>query len=252
MKKSLVPLIISLSLVVLLTTLVVNTRPEMRNQGTTDSEGDKPNISLNNNQEESTHGSYKPRTNIMDRNAVLNMLVKAYTELHKGNIPEAEDKVRTVLIFQPENNEALSLLGKIYYLKHEYKKAEMIFRQQARINRKSAAAYNNLGQVLLKQNKCALAALQFQVAQGLDPGSGLIALNLSGAYSLQGKKQDSLKSFKRAFELLGPQIVIVANHSALDNIRHEQEFQDILRKAYDELAAKRKKADKSPGANKKK
>ena len=176
----------------------------------------------------------------MDEKKVLNLLLQAYSELDKGKLEAAEEKVKTVLVFQPENIEALSLLGKIYYLEHEYIKAEMIFTRQVKLNKKSASAYNNLGQVLLKQKKYSRAALQFQVAQGLDPESGLIALNLAGAYSQQGKKKESLASFEKASKLLGTRIITVANHPALDSIRNEKEFNDILTKAYKELSLKQK------------
>jgi Tfp pilus assembly protein PilF len=182
----------------------------------------------------------------MDKKTVLTMLLQAYSALENGDVVNAEDKVKTVLVFQPENLEALSLLGKIYYLRHEYKNAEMIFRQQVRLNKNSASAYNNLGQVLLKQKKCVQATLQFEAAQKLDPDSGLIALNLSSAYSQQGKKKESLDSFKKAFELLGPKIITVVNHPALGNIRNEKEFKEILRKAYDELSVKNNKLESKP------
>ncbi len=253
MKKSLVPLIVSLSFIVLLTTVIVNTRPEMRNRVTTDS-GTKESraIYLSNIGVSEEHDLYKRGKHIIDKKAVLNMLIQAYSELHSGKMAEAEDKVKTVLVFQPENNEALSLLGKIYYLQHKYRKAEMIFRQQVRLNKKSAVAYNNLGQVLLKQKKCSQAALQFVAAQELDPESGLIALNLSGAYSRQGKKKESLASFKKAFKLLGPRIITVANHSALDNIRQEKEFKNILKKAYKKLSIEQKNIDQPASAENKK
>ncbi|MDD5698613.1 MAG: tetratricopeptide repeat protein [Victivallaceae bacterium] len=242
MEKSLVPLIVSLSLIVLLTAVIINTTPEMRHPAAaTDAGTKKPGaIHLSNIHPPADPGP-KPRNYLMDKKALLNMLLQACSELDNGKIDEAEDKVQTVLVFQPENSEALSLLGKIYYLQHKYKKAEMIFRKQVKLNKKSASAYNNLGQVLLKQEKCSQAAVQFRLAQELDPESGLIALNLSGAYSRQGKKRESLVSFKRAFELLGTRIITVANHADLDHIRHEKEFREILAKAYQELSATPKK-----------
>ncbi|MDD5727371.1 MAG: hypothetical protein PHV59_02295 [Victivallales bacterium] len=85
---------------------------------------------------------------------------------------------------------------------------------------------------MLKQHKGAQAIAQFLIASELDPDSGLIALNLSGAYSLEGRKQESLESFEKAFKLLGSKIITVVNNPALDNIRNEEEFKGILRKAY--------------------
>ena len=242
MKKSLVPLIVFLFCIVLLTAVIVNTRPEMRNPIIrSESNSKEPHaIFLSNTDSERNPELRIVKKHIMDDKRVLQILLQAYSELDKGKISVAEDRVKTVLVFQPENNEALSLLGKIYYLQHKYKKAELIFQQQVKINKKSAGAYNNLGQVLLKQKKYSRAASQFLVAQNIDPESGVIALNLSGAYSQQGKKSESIESFKKAFKLLGIRVITVANHSALDNIRKEKEFRDILKKAYKELSIKQK------------
>ncbi len=244
-KKSLAPLIVSLFCIVLLTAVIVNTRPEMRNPVTVANSKSKKRgvIYLDNIATTKKSKLHSSQEHGMDEKKIVNMLLNAYSDLDKGKIAESEDKVKTVLVFQAENNEALSLLGKIYYLQHEYKKAEMIFTKQVKLNRKSASAYNNLGQVLLKQKKYSRAALQFQTAQDLDPESGLIALNLSGAYSQQGKKEESLASFKKAFKLLGTKVITVANHPDLDNIRQEKEFRDILKKAYKKLSLKQRNSD---------
>jgi tetratricopeptide (TPR) repeat protein len=101
-------------------------------------------------------------------------------------------------------------------LKHEYGNAEKIFTKQIKVNAKSASAYNNLGQVLLKQEKYSRAVIQFKKALELDPESGLIALNLSGAYAKQGKKEEAITAFDKAFSLMGTSIINVANHPALD------------------------------------
>lgn len=241
MKKSLVPLIVFLFCIVLLTAIIVSTRPEMRNP-ILPAKLEKPDdIYLSNIEIAKEPELRKRQKHLMDEKKVLNLLLQAYSEIDKGKLKEAEDKLKTVLVFQDKNNEALSLLGKIYYLQNEYKSAEDIFTKQVQIDKKSASAYNNLGQVLLKQNKYSRAALQFQTALKLDPASGLIALNLAGSYSQQGKKKESLAAFEKAFELLGPRIISVAKHSTLDNIREEKEFRDILKKAYKELSIKQKK-----------
>ena len=239
MRKSLLPLIIFLTAIVVLTAVLVNTRPKMRlgeKQGQVQDKASA--INLSTQKREYTPVPVKHEEFSINAQTASRMLYQAYDKLEKGKIEEAADKVKTVLVFQPENIEALSLLGKIYYLQHNYKNAELIFRRQASLNKKSASAYNNLGQVLLKQNKYSQAVTQFRAAQKLDPKSGLIALNLSGAYSREGKKEESLKSFKEAFKLLGSKIIPVANHPALDNIRDEEQFKEILRKAYKQLPRK--------------
>ena len=245
MKKSLVPLIVFLFGIVLLTAIVVSTRPEMEPPTASDSKSEKKDTMYLSNIDIAKEPELRRRQkHILDEKKILNLLLQAYSELDKGKIEAAQDKVKTVLVYQEKNNEALSLLGKIYYLKHEYKNAEDIFTRQIKFNGKSASAYNNLGQVLLKQKKYTRAVLQFKAALKLDPESGLIALNLAGAYSQQGKKKEAISAFDQAFKLMGTSIITVANHPALENIREEKEFREVVKKAYKELAEKQKKETK--------
>ena len=250
MRKSLVPLIISLSGIVLLTAIIINFKPD-RNVDSFDggkaAAGPRRTIYLSNNgaRPKPNVQPYRPKNFTLDAEASRKMLYQAYSQLDKGNVSDAEEKVKTVLVFEPDNAEALSLLGKIYYLQHKYNEAELVFRKQVKLNKKSASAYNNLGQVLLKQKRSASAVALLLKAQALDPKSGLIALNLSGAYSREGKKDEAIDSFKKAFKLLGSRIITVANHPDLDNVRNEKEFKEIMRKAYKDLSEKQKAIEKA-------
>ena len=246
MKKSLVPLIVFLFCIVLLTAIIVSTRPEMQNPVVTDSKAKKKQaIYLSNIEIAKEPELRKRQKHIIDEKKILNLLLQAYSDLDKGKVEAAEDNVKTVLVFHNENNEALSLLGKIYYLKQEYKNAQHIFTKQIKLNGKSASACNNLGQALLKQKKYTRAVPHFQSAQELDPESGLIVLNLAGAYAQQGKKQEAIAAFKKAFELTtATWIISVANHPGLDNIRDEKGFRDIMKNAYKKLAEQQKQENK--------
>lgn len=242
MKKSLVPLLAFLFCIVLLTAIIVSTRPEVQKPMLSDAKLEKKHAIYLSNIEIATEPELRNRQkHIIDEKKILNLLLQAYSELDKGKVDAAEDKVKTVIMFQNENNEALSLLGKIYYLKGEYENAEQIFIKQIKINEKSASAYNNLGQVLLKKKKYSRAVIQFKKALKLDPESGLIALNLSGTYAQQGKKDEAIAAFDKAYSLMGTSIINVANHPALDNIRDEKGFRIIMKRAYRKLAAQHKK-----------
>jgi len=97
----------------------------------------------------------------------------------------------------------------------------------------------------LKQKKYTRAVPHFQSAQELDPESGLIVLNLAGAYAQQGKKQEAIAAFKKAFELTtATWIISVANHPGLDNIRKEKGFRNIIKNAYKKLAEQQKQENK--------
>ncbi|MDD5727370.1 MAG: hypothetical protein PHV59_02290 [Victivallales bacterium] len=108
MKKSLLPLIVVLTAVVILTAMLINTRPAMslrQRQGETDQ---KPKSAIDFGSRGSASGTMKHKEFAMDKETIFRMLYQAYGELGKGGIDAAEDKVKTILVFQPENMEALS------------------------------------------------------------------------------------------------------------------------------------------------
>jgi Flp pilus assembly protein TadD len=235
MNKSLVPLIMLLALIVLLTAVIINTQTikETERGRHSSLDSDAPSIRL------SPYG--KPakvkqhtrpiKPNYSEKAETLQELSLAYKHYSNGRLAEAENKLKTVLVFEPENYTALSLLGKIYYSQKKFDKAESVFRKQTRLKKSDASVYNNLGQALAKQQKYDEALKQLSTAHELDPKSPLIELNISGVYSIQGKKKESIVFFRKAFEKLGDQIIPVANDPTLDNIRREPEFKQIMKKA---------------------
>ena len=246
MKTSLIPLIISLTLIVLLTAIIVNNNPEMSSSNflTPNEEENKRIMSLDNTQAEPNVRPVEQEDSYtLDRKGAIALLLQAFSDLDKGKVKQAEGKVKTILVFEPENLEALSLLGKIFYLQHKYKEAEMIFRRLVQLNASSSRAYNNLGQVLMKQNKTGVAVTHFRMAQRYAPDSGLIALNLAGAYAQAGKIKEAIIALRKAYSLLGDGIVAAANHPDLDNIRTTKAFREIMSKAYKSLADKRKRME---------
>ena len=80
-------------------------------------------------------------------------LKKAKRLLSEKNEREAEDTLRTILVFEPNNMNALSLLGGIFYYSGRYDEAEDIFKKQIEIDPNSYLAYNRLASTLAKTEK---------------------------------------------------------------------------------------------------
>lgn len=231
MNKNLIILLIALGIIVLLTVVVINTRIIKQTE-----RGEAANLTIEeqfapdpyNKTEKKPSNLRQPAQYDHEKAEMLLLLNKAYTAMAEGNLPLAENHVKTVLIFEPDNYSALSLLGRIFYTKKNFSQAEAVFRRQSELNGNDAHVYNNLGQTMAKQNKFDEAIKSMNIAAGLDPESPFIALNLSGMYSVTGDKVKSIKYFKKAFERLGEQIVPISYDPTLNNIRDEPEFRKII------------------------
>lgn len=231
MNKNLIILLIALGIIVLLTVVVINTRIIKQTE-----RGEAANLTIEehsapdpyNKTEKKPSNLRQPLRNDREKAEMLLLLNKAYTAMAEGNLPLAENHVKTVLIFEPDNYSALSLLGRIFYTTKNFSQAEAVFRRQSELNGSDAHVYNNLGQTMAKQNKFDEAIKSMNIAAGLDPESPFIALNLSGMYSVTGDKVKSIKYFKKAFERLGEQIVPISYDPTLNNIRDEPEFRQII------------------------
>lgn len=236
MNKSLIPLLIVLATVVLMTVVIINTRTIKQTERGRSSSliSDESDIKLspyNSIDKIPPHTRPSKRQQYQEKTEIQQMLQQAHAELDAGNIGAAENKARNVLVFEPDNYNAMSLLGKILYSEQKYEHAEAVYRRLTELHKNDPSVYNNLGQTLAKQNKFDEAIKQMNVAAELDPESPFISLNLSGMYSAKGEKEKSIKFFRKASETLGGQIIPISYDPTLNNIRNEPEFKQIIKEA---------------------
>jgi len=245
MDKSLTPLIIVFTIVILLTVIILNS-----NIGEKNSPGKR-----NGQISEEIEFAISRKNKILQKRlpktvAELNFnstkhLAKAKSQLSNKQEKEAEDTLRTILVFEPNNMYALSLLGGIFYYSNRYDEAEYIFKKQIQIDPNSYLAYNRLASTLAKQKKFNAAIKTNSVALSINPESPEVNINLAGMYSITGKKKRALMHFKKAYEAFGYAILPLSYDNAFDNIRSSPEFQEIIAKAKKELPSPKKVMKKS-------
>lgn len=232
MSKSLAPLIVVIAVVVVLTIIIINSDVAVR--------GKKPalwaavrapRVALSKHHNDPEHQE-KTKTKSIDGVASLfkvdEQLMLARKYLAAGRTDLAEDKLRTILVFYPENMPALTLLGGILFYSHRYSCAELIFRRQVRIAPKNYLAYNKLGSVLAKQKKFDEAIENALLAVGIKPDSGEAQINLAGMFAVVGEKEKALKHLSKATGLLGSAILPLTDDSVFDKLRDTPEFQEII------------------------
>jgi len=233
MDKSLTPLIAFFALLILLSFILINSDYLKKDSKKRNEQAIAPKMELRPDTEKNLLNN-----KILQRESSNSQLIdigktfgKAKTLLANGKNREAEEMLRTILVFNPNHIQTLSLLGGILYYSNRYDEAEVIFRRQIELNPHSALAYNRLGSTLAKQKKYKEAIDNSSIAVGMKPDSGEGHINLAGMYSMIGEKENAIEHFRKAHKLIGYAILPLSYDEAFDNIRTMPEFQAILSEA---------------------
>ena len=140
-------------------------------------------------------GDYGERSSIP---RVDSTLQQAADYCDNGEFDQAEDVLRTALVFHHTNPKLLSMLGSVLYMQGKYKDAEMVFRRQAFLRPNDTSVYNNLGAALAKQRKFREAITTAEKGLRMEPASSIAALNLSGIHSMAGNTEKAIKLCEEA------------------------------------------------------
>jgi predicted TPR repeat methyltransferase len=121
--------------------------------------------------------------------------------LHRaGNLDEAEILYRRVLEVDPEQPDALNLLGVLSFHKGDTDKAIELIRKSAAVVPR-AEAYNNLGNVLIAARRVDDAVTAYEKALELAPGHADSHNNLGIIYKAQRRSEEAARAFTRAIEI---------------------------------------------------
>jgi len=128
--------------------------------------------------------------------------LKTAVRLHQeGKLAEAEPLYRAVLKDDPDNVDALYLLGTIQYQRGQYGSAILFLKKAAQKNPRHAEARNNLGLVLEAQGKHDEAASQYRCAVELQPRYADAHFNLGNMLRVTRCPEEAIESYKRALQL---------------------------------------------------
>jgi superkiller protein 3 len=119
-------------------------------------------------------------------------LAAARAQAGKGDLDAAEKSVWTVLTADPNNLEALNLLGTIRAEQQRYAEAEALFRRVLQANPKLAAASKNLAMALLAQDKVDDALAQFCDASKLAPQDYQLKLQFARLLASRNRYSEAL------------------------------------------------------------
>ncbi len=137
----------------------------------------------------------------MENNLDLKSLLQMGVQLHRsGRLDEAWRIYKRVIEYDPENADALHLIGFIHYQRGEYESASKLIRQAIEIYPQSPTYHNNLGLTLKEQGNTTEALSCFKRALALKPDLTEALNNLGLAYQELGEPGEALSCYKKALE----------------------------------------------------
>ena len=234
MDKSLAPLIAVFALIILLSMILLNSNWMNQRDSIKKTPPTPHEMAIRPESANSLMSSKTPTKKKPEHENLINVgetLGAAKKKIATGKMEEAEEQLRTILVFEPDHRQALSLLGGILYYSNRYKDAEGVFRHQIKLDPTNSLAYNRLGSALAKQKKYKEAIDNSSIAVGMNPDSGNGHINLAGMYAVVGDKKKALEHFEKAYKLIGYAVLPLSFDEAFDNIRQMPEFQAIISKA---------------------
>lgn len=118
-----------------------------------------------------------------------------------GKPVEAIEYLQKAVQLLPGSAEASGNLGLAYHAAGDFAASAFWHRRALGLNPDAANACNNLGMALLAQTKLGEAEAAFRRAIQLNPASGLAYCNLGGVLGERGESDEAAECFRRALEL---------------------------------------------------
>lgn len=126
-----------------------------------------------------------------------NTLNDAKAKLSHGDLAGAESLLWNLLSSNPNNEEALTLLGVIRGRQHRFAEAEALFRRVLQINPQNPVAHRDLGTALVEQEKFDEALEEFTKAEVLDPHDVPLKIQLAQIYASKGQFAQALSTLDK-------------------------------------------------------
>jgi Flp pilus assembly protein TadD len=125
----------------------------------------------------------------------------AIEQYQTGNLEQAEKICKAILKAQPDNSEALHLLGSIRYRHGDLDLASKNIRKALRFDSKNADAYYDLGNILQEKGQITKAVANYKKALKLDPNYAEAYNNIGIALQDDMQLDKAIKYYKEAVRI---------------------------------------------------
>jgi protein O-GlcNAc transferase len=162
----------------------------------------------------STGDKHKPRGTTFDPSASAHEFRQGLARHQQGNLVEAERHYDAALKSQPDNFDALHMLGVIALQKGRLEQGVEIITKAVALNENSAFAFNNLAKGLKDLGRFDEAIIHFQRALALAPDFADAQFSYGTALHFVNRSEDALAHFDKAIAL-HPNFVAALNNRGL-------------------------------------
>ena len=140
----------------------------------------------------------KTPNDFYENRTMIDLVLKNYQD---GNLKKAEDICRKIIKNQPENFDALQLLGLIYSQRGEPNTAIDYIKKALQLNPHCADAYNNMGIIFQRIGQIDKAIENYQKALQLRPEFVQASYNLATAFQVKGQLDEAVMFYRKVTEL---------------------------------------------------
>lgn len=137
----------------------------------------------------------------MSQSAAQPLLDAALQHHGAGELPQAESLYRQVLALEPDNYNAMHLLGVLYYQNGILNEAEKLISRAVETAPDFAEAHSNLGLVYQAQRQWEKAANAYEQALMLKPEFTLARFNQGNLRRDQGRLNDAATCYRQALQI---------------------------------------------------
>lgn len=228
----LAPFILILTLIILLTVIVSNLRDlgknaSQRNNALDEKRMFSPELQYYQRESDPAKSAEEEKAFIPE-NIIRDLNAEAVYDWNQGDYAAAEDKFKTVLLFQSSNPLALSHLGLLYLRKEDYPAAEFMFRNLTLYYPYNTANYLQLAHALMKQDKIKEALEAARRALFFDSNSPAALIALARIYTKTKRYEAACEYLNRAVRAHPDAILQIREDSDLSPLRKTMEYKAFL------------------------
>lgn len=150
-------------------------------------------------------------------------LSKVQAELKRGDLQAAEDALWPLLTANPNDKDAIALLGVIRARQTRYAEAESLFRRVVDLDPGSVQGHRNLAATLRVQDKLDAAIAELEATEKLAPQDVSLKLELAQAYTSTGQFPKVLSTLDKVPQRALPPEVVPLQVGALLSLRRKDE-----------------------------
>ena len=158
-------------------------------------------------------------------------LAAARAKVSRGELESAERTLWSVLSGDPNQSEALTLLGVIRGRQKRYPEAEALLRRALQLDPQSLPAHRNLASALIAEDKTDAAIAEYKEIIGLSPADDVAKVDLARLYLTAGQFSDALSALDSIPAHRLPADAVPAKAASLLGLGKKQEASTLIARA---------------------